>query len=135
MESDDKSARFRHISNRIIDRSRLIRNQYTLTLLQEGQRSAIISSQKAYQIQAEMMQVLQQLILQHTQGESTSVTMETAEGIMTSLLYAIDAYALQCKHPEEALAHLNMKNIKDIHSKGVELLRHYFEETKKYIKK
>ncbi|WP_339184902.1 DUF6179 domain-containing protein [Oceanobacillus sp. FSL W7-1293] len=131
MESGNKSARFRQISNRRIDRSRLIRNQYTLSLLQEGQRSGIISSQKAYQIQAEMMQVLQQLILQHTQGESTSVTTETAEGIMASLLYAIDTYAFQCKQPEEALAHFNVKSIKDIHSQGVELLRHYFEKTKK----
>ncbi|GGP15921.1 DUF6179 domain-containing protein [Oceanobacillus neutriphilus] len=130
MEFDNNSGHSRQISNIRIDRSRLKRNQYTLSLLQEGQRSGVISSQKVYQIQVEMVQVLQRLILRYTQEASTSVTTETAEGIMTSLLYAIDTYTLQYKNPDEALTHLNKESIKDIHSKGVELLRCYFEETK-----
>ncbi|MCY9043725.1 DUF6179 domain-containing protein, partial [Bacillus inaquosorum] len=65
-----------------------------LSLLQEGQQAGVITSQRAYQIQAEIMQILQQLMRQYTQGESTSVTTETAEGIMVSILYALDAYAL-----------------------------------------
>ncbi|WP_339282281.1 DUF6179 domain-containing protein [Oceanobacillus sp. FSL K6-3682] len=130
MEFDNHSGHSRQISNIRIDRSRLKQNQYTLSLLQEGQRSGVIPSQKVYQIQVEVVQVLQRLILRYTQGASTSVTTETAEGIMTSLLYAIDAYALQYENPEEALTRLNLESIKDIHSKGVELLRCYFEETK-----
>lgn len=130
MEFNHKSEHSRQISNKLIDQSRLKQNQYTLSLLQEGQRSGFISNQKAYQIQVEMLQVLQQLLLQHTQGESSSVTTETAEGMMTSLIYAIDAYTLHFKNPEEALIQLNNKSIKEIHSKGVELLRRYVDETK-----
>lgn len=112
MEFNHKSEYSRQISNKLIDQSRLKQYQYTLSLLQEGQRSGFISNQKAYQIQVEMLQVLQQLLLQHTQGESSSVTTETAEGIMTSLIYAIDAYALHFKNPEEALIHFNNKSVK-----------------------
>ncbi|NRG33448.1 DUF6179 domain-containing protein [Niallia circulans] len=130
MELDKTKDRSRSISNIIIDRSRLKRSQYILSLLQEGQRVGIITSQKSYQIQVEIMQVLQQLIRRYTQGKSTSVTAETAEGIMVSLMYAMDAYALHFKDPEEAIAHINFENIKDIHAKGVELLRHYFEDAK-----
>ncbi|MBO1580925.1 DUF6179 domain-containing protein [Bacillus sp. XF8] len=130
MEIDNSQDRFRSISNITIDRSQLKRNQYVLTLLQEGQRVGVITSQKAYQIQVEIIEILQQLIRRYTQGESTSVTSETAEGIMVSLMYAMDAYALHFKNPEEAIAHLNFESIKDIHAKGVKLLRHYFEEAK-----
>lgn len=130
MELDNTQDCSHSISNIIIDRSRLKRSQYILSLLQEGQRVGIITSQKAYQIQVEIMQVLQKLIRRYTQGESTSVTTETAEGIMVSLMYAMDAYALHFKNPEEAIIHLNFESIEDIHAKGVELLRHHFENTK-----
>ncbi|MMZ57368.1 hypothetical protein D1872_192990 [compost metagenome] len=130
MELDNTQDRSHSVSNIIIDRSQLKRSQYILSLLQEGQRMGVITSQKVYQIQVEIMQVLQQFIRQYTQGESTSVTSETAEGIMVSLMYAMDAYALHFKNPEEAIVHLNFESIKDIHAKGVELLRHYFEDAK-----
>lgn len=120
----------RSVSNIIIDRSRLKRNNYILSLLQEGQRVGAITSKKAYQIQGEIMQVLQQLIRKYTQGKSTSVTSETAEDIMVSLIYAMDVYVLHFNNPEEAIVHLNFESIKDIHAKGVELLRQYYEDAK-----
>ncbi|MBY7141967.1 hypothetical protein KFZ56_02465 [Virgibacillus sp. NKC19-3] len=130
MKFDKKPNYSNPISPITIEQSRLKRNQYLLSLLQEGQRLGLITSQRAYQIQLEMMQILQQLIQQHTQGESTSVSSETAQGLMTSLMYAIDTYTLLFETPEEAIAHLQDENMKDIYSKGVELLRHYFEEAK-----
>nr|WP_229736098.1 DUF6179 domain-containing protein [Kroppenstedtia guangzhouensis] len=120
----------RAVSNIYIDRSRLKRNQYVMSLLQEGQRVGMITSREAYRIQVGIMQVLQQLIRRYTQGESTSVTSETAEGIMVSLMYAMDAYALHFKNPEEAISHLKSENVEDLHAKGVELLRQYFEDAK-----
>ncbi|GAB2548019.1 DUF6179 domain-containing protein [Gracilibacillus alcaliphilus] len=119
------------LSNRMIDPSHLKRSQYTLSLLQEGQRLGLISQQKVYQIQVELIQVLQQLIQRHTQGESTSVTSDTAEGIMTSLMYAVDACTLQFSNPEKAIMYLNKESIQGIHAEGVELLRHYMEDTKR----
>ncbi|MEC0698028.1 DUF6179 domain-containing protein [Bacillus haynesii] len=58
------------------------------------------------------MQILQRLIGQYTKGESTSVTTETAEGIMVSLMYAIDAYAFHFEKPEEVIVHLHSDSIK-----------------------
>lgn len=101
-----------------------------MSLLQEGQRVGLINSREAYRIQAGIIEVLQQLIRRYTQGESTSVTSETAEGIMVSLMYAMDAYALHFMEPEEAIAHLKSENVKTMHAKGVELLRQYFEDAK-----
>src|SRR5699024_5234320 len=109
---------------------KLKQRQYMLSLLNEGQRVGLISSQKVYQIQVEMMQVLQQLIQEYTQGESTSVSSDTAQGIMVSLMYALDAYALHFKEPEDAIAQFGRDSVKEIHSKGIKLLRQYFEEAK-----
>ncbi|MGG1246741.1 hypothetical protein K1Y82_05055 [Bacillus inaquosorum] len=134
MELDNTQNRFRSVSNITIDRSKLKRSQYMLSLLQEGQQAGVITSQRAYQIQAEIMQILQQLIRQYTQGESTSVTTETAEGIMVSILYALDAYALDFETPEEVIVNLNAESVKDIHDKGVKLLRRYFDDAKQMYK-
>lgn len=113
-----------------VDRSRLNQNQYVLSLLDEGRRTGLISSQRISQIQMEMIQVLQHLIAQYTQGESTSVPTDTAEGIMGSLLYALDAYALNFNEPDEAIIHMNSQSVKDIHAKGVELLQKYLDEAR-----
>ncbi|MCY7951305.1 DUF6179 domain-containing protein [Bacillus inaquosorum] len=130
MDLDNTLNRYNWVSNFTIDKSKLKQSQYMLSLLKEGQNVGAITSEKAYQIQVEMMQILQRLIDQHTQGESTSVTTETAEGIMISLLYAMDAYALHFEKPEEVLVHLHSDSVKKIYTKGVELLHYYFEEAK-----
>ncbi|MGK9265987.1 hypothetical protein KXR56_04855 [Bacillus inaquosorum] len=130
MDLDNTLNRYNWVSNVTIDQSKLKQSQYMLSLLKEGQNVGAITSEKAYQIQVEMMQILQRLIDQHTQGESTSVTTETAEGIMISLLYAMDAYALHFEKPEEVLVHLHSDSVKNIYTKGVELLHYYFEEAK-----
>ncbi|WP_277679339.1 DUF6179 domain-containing protein [Gracilibacillus dipsosauri] len=130
MELDNSQDGKRSISNIKIDRSQLTRNQYTMSLLYEGQRVGLITGQKVYQIQIEIMQILQQLIRKHTQGESTSVTSDKAQGIMVSLMYAMDAYTLHFNEPEEAISHLNTDSVKKIHEKGLELLSQYFEQSK-----
>ncbi|QTD40367.1 DUF6179 domain-containing protein [Sporosarcina sp. Te-1] len=130
MELNHAQNRSQSVSAITINRSRLKQSQYTLTLLKEGQRAGLISSKEVYRIQVEIMQVLQQLIREYTKGESTSVTSDTAQGILASLMYAIDAYALHFREPEDAITHLGTKSVKNIHSKGIELLQQYFEEAK-----
>ncbi len=61
MELDNTQNRFRSVSNNTIDRSKLKRSQYMLSLPQEGQQAGVITSQRAYQIQAEIMQILQRI--------------------------------------------------------------------------
>ncbi|MBB4826599.1 hypothetical protein HNO89_003880 [Sporosarcina luteola] len=130
MELNQSQDHSRSVSSITLNRSMLKQSQYTLSLLNEGQRAGLISSQEAYRIQVEIMQVLQYLIREYTKGESTSVSSDTAQGILTSLLYALDAYTLQFTEPEDAITHLGVETVKNIHSKGIELLQQYFEEAK-----
>lgn len=126
----DNTQNFRSVANVYIDRSKLKRSQYVMSLLQEGRRTGLITGQEMYRIQVGIMQVLKKLIRRYTQGESTSVTTETAEGIMVSLIYALDAYSLHFENPEEAIVHLKSKDVKDMHAEGVERLRRHFEDVK-----
>ncbi|QKG83043.1 hypothetical protein GXN76_00235 [Kroppenstedtia pulmonis] len=118
-----------------IKKVNLKRNPYTLSLLNEGLRTGMLTSQEVYNIQHGLILVLRELIPRYTQGESSSVTSETAEGIMASILYAVDAYALNFEQPDEALMDLKKTNIRDVYEKGVDRVRQCFEETKGLYKK
>ncbi|BCG58765.1 hypothetical protein [Paenibacillus sp. URB8-2] len=61
-----------------IRKSRLQRNQYTISLMNAGLRAGLLTRQEIMRIQNAFMQILQMLIKKYTRGESTSVTMETA---------------------------------------------------------
>jgi len=117
-----------------INKSRLQRNLYTISLMNEGLRAGLLTSEETARMQNGIMLILQDLIRKHTQGESTSVTTEVAESLLTSLLYATDAYLLGLESPEEAIACLRTIQIYDIHVRGVEAIRLCFEETKRLYK-
>ncbi|MGG1314129.1 DUF6179 domain-containing protein [Cohnella laeviribosi] len=111
--------------------SGLKRNQYTLSLLNEGQRAGLLDNREAYVIQNRLLLILQDLIRRYTQGESSSVTTETAENILASVLYAVDAYLASLENHDKAILCLKTGDIADLYEKGVEHVRQCFEETKR----
>jgi hypothetical protein len=130
LEFENDKERSGLVSRSKIKKANLRRNQYTISLLNEGLRAGLLTGQEVYRIQAGLMGILQDLIRRYTQGESSSVTSETAESIMASLLYAVDAYTLQFINPDQAVTELKTGNIRNIYEQGLELLRRLFEETK-----
>lgn len=118
------------VAKGIIKRNNLKQYQYTVSLMNEGLRTGLLNSQEVYRIQNELMLVLQKLIKRYTQGESSSVTSETAESIFTSMLYAIDAYMLSFESPERAMTYLKTVDVNSLYDKGVERVSSTFEETK-----
>jgi hypothetical protein len=113
-----------------IDRSRLKRNGYTISLLNEAVRTGWMSTQEVYAVQTGLMTKLQELILRYTQGKSTSVTTDTAENLMMSIMYAVDACMLQYEHPETAVAVLKSQPVDTIYEQGVGIVQKHFEEAK-----
>ena len=109
-----------NISNEKIRKENLDKNQYTVSLLKEGFRAGIIDKAAVERIQTEIIFILRDLIMRYTKGESSSVTNETAEKILNSIYYSIDAYTLSFKNPEDSIAVLKVKSIKEIYEKGVE---------------
>jgi len=117
-----------------IRKYRLQRNQYTISLMNEGLRAGLLTSQEIMCIQNNILQILQELITKYTKGESTSVTTETAESILTSIMYAADAYLFGLEEPEKAITYLKTIDVRQIYERGVEEVGQCLEESKQLYK-
>jgi hypothetical protein len=113
-----------------LDETRLQKHQYTFSLLNEAFRLKLIDPETVYNFQFQVMNLLKELISRYTGGESTSVTSDTAESLLCSILYAIDACTSSCSSPEEALRLLREGNITDLYNSGLEQTVKWFNETK-----
>lgn len=119
------------VSRSGINPALLKRNRYTLSLLSEGKRTGLLDLREISSIPYKFLLLLQDLIKRYTQGESSSVTTETAESLLASAMYAVDAYLWSMEDPEKALACLKANDIATLYVKGVEQIRQCFEDTKR----
>ncbi|MHA6529940.1 DUF6179 domain-containing protein [Paenibacillus sp. BAC0078] len=113
---------------------RLQRNQYTVSLMNEGLRTGLLSTREVLHIQSGFMQILQELIRKYTRGESTSVTTETAESLLHSIMYAADAYLFSLGEAKQAITSLQTMDVRQIYERGVDKVSQCFEETKQLYK-
>lgn len=113
----------------------LNKNQYIISLLKEAMRRGAISNKNVLDVQIRIMEVLKELIMKYTKGESTSVTVEVTEGLLNSLLYSLDFYLIELDDPQAALRELKKKDIRTMYEKGIELLRLCVIDTKKLYEK
>ena len=60
------------------------------------------------------MSILSDLIKRYTQGKSSSVTSDTAERILSSILYAVDANLRRFADPFRAVDYLTTADIRKI---------------------
>lgn len=116
---------------RKIDVKKLDKNQYLISLLQECLRKGIITSADMIDIQSNIMELLKELIMKYTKGESTSVTVEITEGLLSSLLYSLDFSLLKFDNPMEALLSLKERGVKGVYEEGIELIRLCVIDTKR----
>jgi len=114
-----------------INVKKLNKNQYIISLFKEAIKIGLISENEIIRIQVNIMNLLKDLILRYTKGESTSVTVETSESLLNSILYAIDFYMFKMDSPEAAVMELKQKSIRQIYENGIELIRVCIIDTKK----
>lgn len=115
----------------IINKKRLDPNQYTISLLKEGVRVGLIDQEGMQAFQNRIMTLLADMIMKYTRGESTSVKEETAQRILLSVLYSLDAWLCTFYYPEDALDLVKAGQLKDIYQQGlarVELCQTQSEE-------
>ncbi|HYF75409.1 MAG TPA: DUF6179 domain-containing protein [Candidatus Nitrosocosmicus sp.] len=105
-------------------------NQYTLSLMKEGLRTGLMDRQSIYGVQEQVMQILKGLIAAYTKGESSSVKTETAEGLLNSIYYSVDACVSGFDDPEAGIALLKMGNVKGIYNEGLEIVDSAFKEAR-----
>ncbi|MEN6391415.1 MAG: DUF6179 domain-containing protein [Syntrophomonas sp.] len=103
---------------------------YTLFLLREGLRRSILDQKAVDEFQEQLMPLLAELILKYTRGESSSVTVETAQRLLGSLLYSTDAYLKSFRHKEAAINCLTSSCPAEIYGKGQALISTCLEQTR-----
>jgi hypothetical protein len=103
----------------------------TLAVLNDGRRTGRLDDREAARIQYELLELLRELIGRYTRGESASVAVETAERLLASAVFAVDAHLRSMADPGEAIAALKSTDVRTLHARGIERLRQCFEETKR----
>lgn len=114
----------------LVNANNLNPNQYTVSLLKEAYRVGLVDKNIIDSIQVQIVLILKELILRYTKGESTSVTTETAEKILNSVYYSIDAYIKSFYNPEYNIEVLRSRKIKEIYEEGIKIIMSCFSETK-----
>lgn len=114
-----------------ISKEELDPHQYVFSLLKAGMAKGLISQQAVRGIQVQLLDVLKELIAGYTQGKSSSIGIDKAESIMTSVIYVIDAYVAGVGSPEEGLSCLNQETMSELHRRGLKRVRHWLEESRR----
>lgn len=118
------------VPRELVNKSNLRQNHYSISLINEGLRTRLLHRQEAYLIQTELVLIVQELIRRYTRGDSSSVAVETAERLFTSMLYALDMQMRSYERPEVALTALKSQDTRNLYKTGVERVRQCFEETR-----
>ena len=83
---------------------------------------ASLNPEETAAVQSRMMQMLGEEILYQTHGKSSSVTAETAQSLLESMLYCVTAYLNTL--PEPAFA-LKTRDLGELYQNGLELIKRY----------
>ena len=106
-------------------------DNYLVSLLNNALAAQLINETMIQSIQLQVMEVLKKVIFKYTGGQSSSVTAATAQSLINSILYCIDARLLALNAPEESLRELHSKTIMEIYQDGLAQVESCLEETRK----
>lgn len=115
--------------------SNLSKYQYTISLINECVRCEILPKPFLYNVQIKIGEILKDIILKYTKGESSSVTVEKAEKLIIGIWYTIDAYMNTLESVNLAINILKNEEISYIYEKGKTTLKEDFTHTKNLYEK
>ena len=121
--------------NENFDASNLSKYQYTISLINECVRCEILPKAFLYNVQIKISEILKDLIMRYTKGQSTSVTVEKAEKFIIGIWYTIDAYMKTFENLEIAIDTLKKEEISYIYERGKGVLKEDFKITEKLYEK
>lgn len=115
--------------------SNLSKYQYTISLINECVRCDILPKFFLYNVQNKIGEILKDIILRYTKGESSSVTVEKAEKLIIGIWYTIDAYMNTLENTNLAINILKNEEVSYIYEKGKIKLKEDFTHTKNLYEK
>lgn len=119
-----------HIKKRpLMNKKSLDPQNYTIALLREASRLGLVGQAFLDRFQHQVMTLVEGLMKRYTFGESSSLRVETAQSILMSALYSIDACLQAFRQPEAALAFLKACELDGVYRKGLERVHSCLSET------
>lgn len=113
-----------------IDSTKLIREEYFESLLIEATDKEVMSLDEVRGIQLGLLTLLSEKIERYTSKESSSVRIENAQNILTSINYTVSMALKATGDVDSAVYMLKTEAIEGIYSKGTEVIKDYFEKAK-----
>ena len=111
------------------------KNQYYISLLKECVKANLIDNNVIYTTQLELGKLLKEIIMKYTKGESSSVTVETAEKLLIAIWYTIDAYLSSFDTIKDCIDIIKNETLEKMYKEGKYILKEEFEITKEFYEK
>ena len=106
-----------------IDALTLDPNRYTESLLSAARDVGIYDDETVMQIQGNLFCLLTERLEALTNGESCSVPAETAQALLSSVLYTIDQSLISHPTPDDAAERLSNGNTSALYKDGVRIIK------------
>lgn len=124
-----------NIINKDFDSGNLSKYQFTISLIKECVRCEILPENFLYTVQIKIGEILKELMIKFTKGESSSVTVEKAEKFIIGIWYTIDAYMNSLNNIEFSVEVLKNEEVYLMYEKGKNILKEDFIHTKNLYEK
>lgn len=118
----------------VINKEMLDQNQYFASLMKAGAQKELLDPSLLKSIPIDFMEIFKDVMRMYTKGESSTLKVETAEGLMKSIVYSLDLFLMKFLHPEDAIAHLKSCNMNTLYKEAMDYTKDYFESTKQLYK-
>ena len=103
---------------RIIDRAQLNEEYYFQSLLEQAHNKGILSDNDIERMQYECLALLAYKTERYNSGDSSSIRVEKAQDIMTSILFTLGLWLKTCPNPDDAITALQNEPIDELYQKG-----------------
>ena len=124
-----------NLVNKDFDSGNLSKYQFTISLIKECVRCEILPENFLYTVQIKIGEILKELMIKFTKGESSSVTVEKAEKLIIGIWYTIDAYMNSLNNIEFSIEVLKNEEVSLMYEKGKNILKEDFIHTKNLYEK
>lgn len=110
-------------------------NIYFQALLIEAQEKKIVSDAELERIQLELVELLANQVERFNNGESSSIRVDKAQGILQSVCYNISAYLKSLPEDNSRIEMLRKENLKVLFRRGIEEIDALVKEEKALLDK
>lgn len=103
---------------------------YFQSLLEEAFSAQLLSMAEIEKIQLDCLALLAEKTRRFNSGDSSSIPVEKAQSLLTSIMFTMGAALKACSSPDEAVYELQSKSLEEIYAKGRKRVNRLLQQAK-----